>query len=229
MRSAVNLANSVRIGRHDLPEPTPTKAAEGNLLGQEVSAVTFNQDTGTLFIVGDAGTYVTQVTTKGELINSMTLAKGSTPQGTAFYDPEGIADVGSGKFLLVEERDRQALEFTSYDSQTSRFIFVKQIDPQGLFQTTIDFKAIMASNGSPTAPNAAATQVVVQKNSLRSRRTLAPRRACRWAISCWWMTGWARRRCRWPAPMPPPSESTTAYCGSTLAPSSILRTKPPIP
>lgn len=182
MPSTLNLANYVRIGRFDLPEPTRTKAPDGNLLGQEASGVTFNQDTGTLFIVGDGGTSVTQVTTKGALVDTMTLAKGSSPQGTAFYDPEGIAYVGGGTFVLVEERDRQAVQFTykagttlaggdastvqlgtaignvglegmTYDPQTGGFIFVKEIGPQGLFQTTIDFKAGTASNGSPTTVN----------------------------------------------------------------------------
>jgi uncharacterized protein YjiK/2',3'-cyclic-nucleotide 2'-phosphodiesterase (5'-nucleotidase family) len=182
MTTSLNLANYVRIGRYDLPEPTRTKAPDGNLLGQEVSGVTYNSETGTLFIVGDGGTYVTQVSTKGALIDTMTLAKGSSPQGTEFYDPEGIAHVGGTTFVMVEERDRQAVQFTyqagttlargdastvvlgtdignvglegmTYDPQTGGFIFVKEIDPQGIFQTTIDFKAGTASNGSATTAN----------------------------------------------------------------------------
>lgn len=124
MPSTLNLANYVRIGRFDLPEPTRTKAPDGNLLGQAVSGVTFNQDTGTLFIVGDGGTSLTQVTTKGALVDTMTLAKGSSPRGTTFYDPEGIAYVGGGKLVLVEERDRQAVEFTYSRAR---------INPAGLF------------------------------------------------------------------------------------------------
>ena len=42
----------------------------------------------------------------------MTLAPGSSPQGTDFYDTEGIAYVGGGKFVLIEERYRQANLFT---------------------------------------------------------------------------------------------------------------------
>jgi uncharacterized protein YjiK len=38
----------------------------------------------------------------------MTLAPGSSPQGTDFYDTEGITYVGGGMFVLIEERDRQA-------------------------------------------------------------------------------------------------------------------------
>ena len=110
--TTVNLSLYVRIGRFDLPEPTRTAAPAGSVLAQEVSAVTYNWDTDTLFVVGDGGTSVVQVTKTGTLIDSMTLASGSSPQGTDFFDPEGLTYVGNGKFVMVEERDRQAVLFT---------------------------------------------------------------------------------------------------------------------
>jgi uncharacterized protein YjiK/2',3'-cyclic-nucleotide 2'-phosphodiesterase (5'-nucleotidase family)/phosphodiesterase/alkaline phosphatase D-like protein len=178
----IDLSKYTRIGRYDLPEPKRTTAPTGNLLAQEVSAVTYNKDTDTLFVLGDGGTSIVQVSKTGVLIDSMTLASGTSPQGTAFYDPEGLAYVGGGKFAFVEERDRQVNLFTytpnttlartgvqtvklgttignigiegiSYDPQTSGFIAVKEITPEGIFQTTIDFAAGTASNGSPTALN----------------------------------------------------------------------------
>lgn len=178
--TSVDLSTYTRIGRYDLPEPTRTAHPPNNLLAQEASAVTYNWDTDTLFVVGDGGTAVVQVTKTGRLIDTMTLAPGASPQGTDFYDPEGIAYVGGGKFVLVEERDRQANLFTyaaggilrktdvqtvklgttignigleglSYDPLTSGFIFVKEADPQSIFQTGIDFVAKTATNGSPTA------------------------------------------------------------------------------
>jgi uncharacterized protein YjiK len=48
----------------------------------------------------------------------MTLAQGSSPQGTAFYDTEGIAYVGGRKFVLSEERDRQVNLFTYVPNTT---------------------------------------------------------------------------------------------------------------
>ena len=108
----VDLSTYVRIGRYDLPEPTRTTPPANSLLAQEVSAVTYNWDTDTLFVVGDGGTSVVQVSKTGQLINSMTLAPGSSPQGTDFYDPEGLTYVGNGKFVMAEERDRQAVMFT---------------------------------------------------------------------------------------------------------------------
>jgi len=82
--STIDLSTYVLVGRYDLPEPTRTVAPANSLLAQEVSAVTYNWDTGTLFVVGDGGTSIVQVTLTGQLINSMTLAPGSSPQGTAF-------------------------------------------------------------------------------------------------------------------------------------------------
>lgn len=113
---SVNLANYVRVGRYDLPEPTRTSLPPGtptsNLLCQEASAVTYNWDTDTLFITGDGGRSITQVSKTGVLIDTMTLALGSSPQGTDFYDPEGLTYMGGGQFVMSEERDRQLVKFT---------------------------------------------------------------------------------------------------------------------
>ena len=110
--ASVDLSTYVRVGRYDLPEPTRTTPPANSLLAQEASNVTYNWDTDTLFITGDGGTSVVQVSKTGQLINSMTLAPGSSPQGTDFYDTEGLTYVGGGKFVLIEERDRQANLFT---------------------------------------------------------------------------------------------------------------------
>ena len=39
-------------------------------------------------------------------------ADASRPQGTAYYDPEGLAWIGGNRFVLVEERDRVVSRFT---------------------------------------------------------------------------------------------------------------------
>ncbi|HKE59755.1 MAG TPA: SdiA-regulated domain-containing protein [Pyrinomonadaceae bacterium] len=178
--TSVDLSTYLRVGRFDLPEPTRTAHPPNSLLAQEASGVTYDWDTDTLFVVGDGGTSVVQVTKTGQLIDSMTLAPGPSPQGTDFFDTEGISYVGSGKFVLLEERDRQVNLFTyvaggilhktdvqtvklgttigniglegiSFDPLTSGFICVKEKDPQSIFQTGIDFVAGTATNGSATA------------------------------------------------------------------------------
>ena len=176
---SIDLSNYVRVARYDLPEPTRTTAPTGNLLAQEASGVTYNWDTNTLFVVGDGGTSVTEVSLTGGLISTMSLAAGSSPQGTEFYDTEGITYIGGGQFVFTEERYRQIVKFTyqagttltradtqtvdlgtdignvgneglSYDPQTGGFIVVKEISPQGIFQTDVDFTAGTATNGSAT-------------------------------------------------------------------------------
>ena len=176
----VDLSRYVRIGRYDLPEPTRTTAPANSLLCQEASNVTYNWDTDTLFITGDGGTSVVQVSKTGQLINSMTLPPGGSPQGTTFYDTEGLTYIGNGEFVMTEERDRQLVKFTyvpggtltraaaktvklgttigniglegvSWDPQTGGFICVKEKQPESIFQTNIDWNALTATNGSPTA------------------------------------------------------------------------------
>jgi uncharacterized protein YjiK len=175
----VNLATYKRVGRHELPEPTRTVAPPNSLLAQEASGVTYDWDTETLFVVGDGGTAVVQVNKTGELIDSMTLAPGDSPQGTTFYDTEGITYIGNDEFVITEERDRQLDRFTyvaggtltredaktvklgttigniglegvSNDPESGGFIVVKEMSREGIFQTDVDWGAGTASNGSPT-------------------------------------------------------------------------------
>jgi uncharacterized protein YjiK len=181
--SSVDLSTYTLKARFALPEPTTVTPPANSLLAQEASGVTWNRDTNSLFVVGDGGTSVVQVSLTGQLINSMTLGQdASKPQGTAYYDPEGITYVGNGKFILVEERDRKVSLFTyaagttlkyadsqhvklgttignigiegiSWDPLTGGIIAVKEKQPLGIFQTTLNFAAGTASNGSATTVN----------------------------------------------------------------------------
>ena len=110
--SSIDLSTYVRVGRYDLPEPTRTTPPLNSLLAQEASGITYNKDTDTLFLIGDGSTSVVQISKTGQLIDSMTLALGGSPQGTSFYDTEGITYIGGGQFVIVEERYRQANLFT---------------------------------------------------------------------------------------------------------------------
>ncbi len=178
----IDLATYGIVGRHPLPTHLDTPGTPaGSELATEVSAITYNWDTDTLFVVGDEGTSVVQVSKTGQLIDSMTLAAGE------FADTEGLTYLGGGEFVLAEERLRQAVRFTyegggvledsetqavklgttigniglegisydplSNDSSGPGFIGVKESGPLGLFQTTIDFAAGTASNGSPSTEN----------------------------------------------------------------------------
>jgi uncharacterized protein YjiK len=180
---AVDLSQYQLVGRYALPEPTTTTPPANSLLAQEASAVTWNRDTNTLFVVGDGGTSIVQVGLTGALINSMTLGLDPTkPQGTAYYDPEGLTYVGGGKFIVVEERDRVVSQFTftagttlayadsqhiklgttignigiegiSWDPLTGGIVAVKEKTPSGIFTSTLNFAAGTASNGSASTVN----------------------------------------------------------------------------
>lgn len=182
-QTSVDLSNYTLVGRYTLPEPTRVAAPPNSLLAQEASGVTWNRATNSLFVVGDGGTSVVQVSLTGQYIDSMTLGLNpARPQGTAYYDPEGLVSLGGGQFAIVEERDRIVSRFTyaagttlgygdsqhvtlgtfagnagiegmAYDPLTSGFIGVKENSPLGIFQTTIDFAAGTASNGSASTVN----------------------------------------------------------------------------
>jgi len=115
--TSVDLSTYVRVARYGLPEyrrtALPPGTAAHNLLCDEASGVTYNWDTDTLFICGDGGKSVTQVTKTGQLVDTMSLALNpGNPQGVEFYDPEGITYIGNGQFVLAEERERRLVKFT---------------------------------------------------------------------------------------------------------------------
>ncbi len=177
--SAIDLASYSIVGRYPLPTQFDSVAPPGSELATEASAITYDWDTDTLFVVGDEGTSVVQVTKSGGLIDSMTL--------TGFEDTEGLSYVGGGQFVVAEERLRNAvlvtyeadtvldradatavklgttignigLEGISYDPLTTDangpgFIGVKESAPLGVFQTNIDFVAGTATNGGPEVEN----------------------------------------------------------------------------
>lgn len=174
--AGVDLATYKRVARHDLPEPTRTAAPPGSELAYDASGVAYNWDTDTLFVVGDGGTAVVQVDKTGQLIDTMTLAPGDSPKNTTFFDPEGIAYIGNGQFVMTEERDRRLVRFTyaagetltrtnadtvtlgtwvgnigfegvTNDPASGGFIVTKEKNPQSIFQTGIDWEAGTATNG----------------------------------------------------------------------------------
>src|ERR1700712_5477939 len=69
--SEVNLATYKKVGEFELPSPTNATPPTNSLLAQEASAVTYDWDTETLFVAGDGGTSIVQVSKSGALIDSM--------------------------------------------------------------------------------------------------------------------------------------------------------------
>lgn len=148
----------------------------------EASAVAFNTDTGTLFIIGDAGRAVAQFTTGGVLINQMALS--------GFADTEALAYVGGGTFVIAEERlqttyrfaytpgatrarssmpsvvldptfsDNVGVEGVCADPTTGAFLVVKQNLPQRVYGATLNFAAGTAVTQDLFAPGLLALQTL---------------------------------------------------------------------
>lgn len=175
---SLDLSTYTQTGQFSLPAPSNATAPAGSRLAEEASAVAFNRDTNSLFVIGDGGTSIVQVSKTGQLVNSQTFATG------LFGDPEGLAYIGNGRFVVSDERVRTATVFTynagttlaladtqrvklgttignigleglSFDPLTGGYIFAKESGPRGIFQTTLDFAAGTASNGSATTVNSA--------------------------------------------------------------------------
>jgi uncharacterized protein YjiK len=157
--TALNLANYTLSGTYALPA----------VRASEASAVTFNWDTGSLFVLGDEGDALVEVSKTGQQLSSMTL--------TQFDDTEGLTYIGNGQFVLTEERLRDAYKLTytaggsvsrsalaaadlgttigntgiegiSYDPRNGSFITVKEKDPQQVNSNAIAFGAAGGAQGS---------------------------------------------------------------------------------
>lgn len=149
---AIDLSQYVHSATYSLPTITAAEA----------SAVTYNWNTDTLFVLGDEGEYVVEVSKTGQQLSVMSLS--------GFDDTEGLTYIGDNRFVLVEERLRDAtvfeyvaggsanrsslqsadlgttignigLEGISFDPRDGSFITVKEAAPQQVNRNVIDFNA----------------------------------------------------------------------------------------
>ena len=126
----------------------------------ESSAITYDWDSDTLFIVEDSARFISQITKTGGLVSEMTL--------TGFGDTEGLSYVGDGKFVIADERVQTlsligysaggsvkksevpsyslgprvgnvGIEGVSFDPSSGGYLAVKQQDPAKVYEVTISF------------------------------------------------------------------------------------------
>jgi uncharacterized protein YjiK len=132
------------------------------VLGLEASAVTYNPDRNSLFVLGDEGLAVLEVDFAGNTLSSMAL--------TGFADTEALTYIGGGQFVIGEERLQDVYRFTyapgtsitrsamptisiganigniglegmSFDPRDGSFITVKEKTPQLVQRHMLDFTA----------------------------------------------------------------------------------------
>ena len=138
------ISNYVLAGTYALPTLSPSPPTASSSIEFEASAVTWNKDTNTLFMLGDGGGYIMQTTLTGTPIDFMRLPAGSSPQNNEFYDPEGLVYIGGGQFVLTEERYRTAVQFsytagsTLQRAQTSTVKLATTVGNTGLEGITFD-------------------------------------------------------------------------------------------
>lgn len=162
--ASLGLSNYQLTGTYALPSGTASEA----------SAVTWNADNNHLFVLGDEGDALVEVTLQGTQVSAMTL--------TGFDDTEGLTYVGGGKFVVTEERLQDAylltytaggtvarsslqsaslgptvgnvgIEGISYDASTGSFVAVKEKTPQGVYSVAINFATASAAVSDLFIPN----------------------------------------------------------------------------
>jgi len=159
----LNLSNYQIVGGFDLPSVTASEA----------SAITYNWDNDHLFVVGDEGDALVELTRSGAVVSTMTL--------TGFDDTEGLTYIGSGKLLITEERlqnaytlpysaggtvDRSSLqvfdfgptvgniglEGLSFDQANNLVFGVKEKSVQLVYQASLNFTTGAATITNPFSP-----------------------------------------------------------------------------
>ncbi|PZP29883.1 MAG: PEP-CTERM sorting domain-containing protein [Roseateles depolymerans] len=138
-------------------------------MGLEASAVTYARDRGSLFVVGDEGLGVIEISLTGQTLGSMAFDWSGT--GSSNNDAEGLTYLGNGRLVVVDERPQMAYQFSfaggstlalndqpkvaitgssvsvgnvgtegiSYDPRDGRFWSVKQDNPAELRVATLTF------------------------------------------------------------------------------------------
>lgn len=133
----------------------------GGVSGLEGSAITYAQDRGTLFYVGDEGKGVIEISRTGSALGSMAFTGWGVKSTKDGNDSEGLAYLGGGVLVVAEERLQNAYKFSfaagssldlgtvpyasvgptignvgiegiSYDARNGNFVTAKQDNPATL-------------------------------------------------------------------------------------------------
>jgi uncharacterized protein YjiK len=100
-------ANSLTAARYTLAHQAQTIAG----IEDNASGITFNPDTGTLFVVVNSPEKLVETDRNGHVLRHITL--------TGFHDTEGVVYLGNEQFAIIEER-RYAVVIVNIDSTTTR-------------------------------------------------------------------------------------------------------------
>ncbi|MFY9509749.1 MAG: SdiA-regulated domain-containing protein [Rubrivivax sp.] len=165
--TAASAASSLNLANYSVASNVKLDTLGG--LGLEASAVTYARDRGTLFVVGDEGLGVVEISRSGQTLGTMAFNWAGT--GSSNNDAEGLTYLGNGQLVVVDERPQVAYRFSfaagstlalnnqpkvaitgsstsvgnlgtegiSYDARTGEFWSVKQDNPAQLRVSTLNF------------------------------------------------------------------------------------------
>ncbi|MBI5333862.1 MAG: FxDxF family PEP-CTERM protein [Burkholderiales bacterium] len=107
LATGAQAAASLDLSRYSLSASYSLDVLGGR--GLEASAVTYARDRGTLFFVGDEGLGVVEISRTGQTVGSMSFDWTGT--GSTHNDTEGLAYLGNGQLVVVDERPQMAYRF----------------------------------------------------------------------------------------------------------------------
>lgn len=192
--AALNLGNYQVTGNYALDALSD--------MGLEASAVTYARDRNSLFVVGDEGLGVVEISRTGTTLG--TMAFDWTGTGSSNNDAEGLTYLGGGQLVVVDERPQIAYKFTysagstlalnnqpkvaitgsttnvgnvgtegiSFDPRNGSFVSVKQDNSAELRIGNLTFTVAGGTSTMTTAFTGAGTLFGV--NSLSDVQTLSP-------------------------------------------------------
>lgn len=108
LATGAQAAASLDLSRYSLSASYSLDVLGGR--GLEASAVTYARDRGTLFFVGDEGLGVVEISRTGQTVGSMSFDWTGT--GSTHNDTEGLAYLGNGQLVVVDERPQMAYRFS---------------------------------------------------------------------------------------------------------------------
>ena len=178
--SAAASAQTFSLNNYTVQNTYGLDLSVGAVSGLEGSAITYAQDRGTLFFVGDEGKGVIEISKTGAALGSMAFTGWGTKSTKDGNDSEGLAYLGNGVLAVAEERLQNIYKFSytaggsidlgtvpyasvgptignigieglSYDARNGNYITAKQDNPA----TLSIFNSLSFSTAA--APDAVAT------------------------------------------------------------------------
>ncbi|MCQ8130483.1 SdiA-regulated domain-containing protein [Methylomonas rivi] len=198
--SGANAAASLNLVNYQLTGNYALDTLGG--MGLEASAVTYARDRNSLFVVGDEGLGVVEVSLTGQTLGTMAFNWTST--GSTNNDAEGLTYLGNGQLVVVDERPQIAYQFgynaggtvdlnnqpkvaitgstvsvgnvgtegISFDPRDGSFYSVKQDNSAQLRKSTLNFAAGFGT--ATTTTPFSGTSSLFGLNSLSDVQTLSP-------------------------------------------------------